>query len=59
MLVCLVPKSYLTLCDPMDCSTPGFPVIHHLQEFTLTHVHCNGTPLQYTCLENPMDRGAW
>ena len=23
MLVCLVPKSYLTLCDPMDCRTPG------------------------------------
>ena len=29
----------LTLCDPMDCSTPGFPVLHHLSEFALTHVH--------------------
>ena len=28
-----------TLCDPMDCSTPGFPVHHHLLEFAQTHVH--------------------
>ena len=27
------------LCDPMDCSMPGFPVFHHLLEFTQTHVH--------------------
>ena len=27
------------LCDPMDCSTPGFPVHHQLQEFVQTHVH--------------------
>ena len=27
-----------TLCDPMDCSTPGFPVLHHLLEFSQTHV---------------------
>ena len=28
-----------TLCERMDCSTPGFPVHHHLPEFTQTHVH--------------------
>ena len=28
-----------TLCDPMDCSTPGLPVYHQLPEFTQTHVH--------------------
>ena len=28
-----------TLCDPMDCSTPGFPVHHKLPEDTQTHVH--------------------
>ena len=28
-----------TLCDPMDCSTPGFPVHHQLLELTQTHVH--------------------
>ena len=28
-----------TLCDPMDCSTPGFPVHHQLPELAQTHVH--------------------
>ena len=36
---CLVAKSCLTLYDPMDCSTPGFPVLHHLPELAQTHVH--------------------
>ena len=36
---CLVAQLCLPLCDPMDCSTPGFPVLHHLPEFTQTHVH--------------------
>ena len=27
------------LCDPINCSTPGFPVLHHLSEFAQTHVH--------------------
>ena len=31
-----------TLCDPMDCSTPGFPVYHQLPELTQTHVHWVG-----------------
>ena len=31
--------SRLTLCDPMNCSTPGLPVHHHLLEFIQTHVH--------------------
>ena len=34
-----VAQSCLTLCDPMDCSTPGLPVHHQLPEFTQTHVH--------------------
>ena len=34
-----VAQSCLTLCDPMDCSMPGFPVHNHLPEFTQTHVH--------------------
>ena len=34
-----VPKSCLTLCDPMDCSKHGFPVLHYLPEFVQTHVH--------------------
>ena len=31
-------QSCLSLCDPMNCSTPGLPVYHHLLEFTHTHV---------------------
>ena len=34
-----VAQSYPTLCDPMNCSTPGLPVHHQLPEFTETHVH--------------------
>ena len=38
-IVCSVPQLCPTLCDPMDCSTPGFPVLHQLPELTQTHVH--------------------
>ena len=34
-----VTQSCPTLCDPMDCSTPGFPVHHQLLELAQTHVH--------------------
>ena len=34
-----VAQSCLTLCNPMDCSTPGFPVHPQLQELAQTHVH--------------------
>ena len=34
-----VTQSCPTLCDPIDCSTPGFSVHHQLLEFTQTHVH--------------------
>ena len=33
-----VAQSCLTLCNPMDCSTPGFPVLHYLPEFAQTHI---------------------
>ena len=36
---CLVAQSCLTLCNPMDCSTPGFHVLHYLLELAQTHVH--------------------
>ena len=41
-----VAQSCLTLCDPMDCSTPGFPVHHQLLELTQTHVHQVGDAIQ-------------
>ena len=37
-----------TLCDPMDCSTPGFPVDHQLPELAQTHVHPFGNAVQPT-----------
>ena len=35
-----------TLCDPMNCSTPGLPVHHQLPDFTHTHVHRVGDAIQ-------------
>ena len=39
-------QSCLTLCNPMDGSTPGFPVLHHPLELAQTHVHCVGDAIQ-------------
>ena len=36
---CSAAQSCLTLCDPMDCSTPGFPLLHCQLELAQTHVH--------------------
>ena len=36
---CSVAQSCLTLCNPMECSIPGFPLLHYLLEFALTQVH--------------------
>ena len=41
-----VAQSCPTLCDPMDCSTPGLPVHHQLLESTQTHVHWVGDAIQ-------------
>ena len=41
-----VAKSCLTLCNPMDCSTPGFPVLYCLLEFVQTHVCSVGDAIQ-------------
>ena len=39
---CSVTQSCLTLCDPLDCSMPGFPVLHDLLEPAQTHVQWVG-----------------
>ena len=41
-----VTKSCLALWDPMDCNTPGFPVLHYLLEFAQIHVHRVGDAIQ-------------
>ena len=35
---CSVPKSCPTPCNPMECNTPDFPILHHLPELTQTHI---------------------
>ena len=37
---CSFIQSSPTLCNPMDCSTPGFPVLYQLLELAQTHAHC-------------------
>ena len=44
--IVVVTKLCPTLCDPMKCSTLGFPVLHCLLGFAQTHVHC---PLSWWC----------
>ena len=48
---CSVAKSCLTLCNPMDCSMPGFPVLHYLLEFAQTYFHWVSDAIQ---LSNPL-----
>ena len=43
---CSVPRSCPILCDPVDCSMPGFPIFHHLPELAQTQVHWVGDALQ-------------
>ena len=47
-----VTHSCPTLCNPMDCSTPGFPVHHQFLELAQTHVHRVGDAIQ-PCLLSP------
>ena len=58
--VCSVAQSYMTNCNRMDCSTPGFLVLHYLSEFAQTHVHWFSdsissfvTPFSYCLLSFP------
>ena len=41
-----VTQSCPTLCNPMDCNKPGFPVHHQLPEFAQTHIHWVGDTIQ-------------
>ena len=43
---CSVAKLCLTLCDPMNCSTPGFPALHYHLKFAQIHVHWVGDAIQ-------------
>ena len=59
---CSVAKLCLTLCDPMDYSMPGFPVLHHLPEFPQTHAHWvtdaeSFSAVPFFCLQSLPDQG--
>ena len=49
-----VAQSCPTLCDPMDCSTPGLPVHHQLPELTQTHAHHVSDAIQPYILCRPL-----
>ena len=49
-----VAQSCPTLCNPMNCSTPGLPVHHQLPEFTQTHVHQSVMPSNHLILCRPL-----
>ena len=52
---CSVAQLCLTLCDPMGCGMPGFPVLYHLLELAQTHVHQVGDAIQPSCpLSSPL-----
>ena len=50
---CSVTQSRPALCDPMDCSTPGFPVHHQLPKLIQTHVRRVGDAIQPSLLSSP------
>ena len=51
---CSVTKSCPTLCNLMDCSTPGFPVLHYCPEFSQTFVHWLMMPFNHLILYHPL-----
>ena len=59
MLKVEVSQLCLTLRHPMDNRVHGILQARILEWVAYTFREGNGTPLQYSCLENPMDGGAW
>ena len=51
---CSVSKSCLTLCSPINCSTPGLPILHCLPEFAQTPIHWFGDAFQPAHLLLPL-----
>ena len=50
----LLFSHYVLLCDPMDCSMPGFAVLHCLLEFAQTHVHWVCDAIQWSHPLSPL-----
>ena len=49
-----IAESCLILCNPMDCSMPGFPIHHHLPESAQTHVHRVSDVIHHFILYYPL-----
>ena len=56
----VMPSNHLILCHPLLLLPSIFPSIRVFSNELVLHIgEGNGTPLQYSCLENPMEGGAW
>ena len=51
---CSLAQSCPTLCEPMDCSTSSFPVLHYLPKFAQTHVHLGDDGYNHLILYHPL-----
>ena len=56
---CSLTQLCPTVCDPMKCSMPGFPVLYHLPEFTQTHIHWVSDAIQTSHLISPSSPSAF
>ena len=56
---CSVAQSCPTLCNPMACSTPGFPVLNHLVELAQPRIHCIGDATQPSHPRSPSSPSAF
>ena len=56
---CSVAKLCLTLCDPMGCSTPGFPVLHYLPKFAQTHGRPGYLSKSCICMASSLTYTVW
>ena len=53
-IFCSITESCPILCNPMNCSTPGFAVLHHLLEFAQMRVHWSVVPSNHLILRCPL-----
>ena len=54
MCCCSVAQLCLVLCEGMNCSKPGLPVLHHFPKFAQVHVHCIGDASSHLSLWCPL-----
>ena len=55
---CSVTKSCTTLCNPKDCSMPGFPILHYVSEIAQIHAHSVGNAI-WVCIITSQMLNLW